>query len=122
MRRESTEHRLDPLAKSKTMSSRARGALLLTGMLAPLAFLWGCSGVVSGQSTQTPPPQTYSISGTVSPAAGAGGATVTLSRAANVTTTGNSAPTLLFTGFAHRTHTVPPHHAANPFTPTHLRD
>ncbi len=120
MRRESTEHRLDPLAKSKTMSSRARGALLLTGMLAPLAFLWGCSGVISGQSTQTPPPQTYSISGTVSPAAGGGGARVTLSGAANVTTTANSSGNFIFTGLANGTYTVTPSHAGYTFNPSSL--
>jgi hypothetical protein len=38
------------------MSSRARSALLLAGILAPLASLSGCSGIVSGQNIQPPPP------------------------------------------------------------------
>ncbi len=79
MSRERTEHLRDPLANSQRVCSRARGALSLAGILVPLAFLWGCSGIISGQSIQPPPPQTYNISGTISPAAGGGGATVTLS-------------------------------------------
>jgi hypothetical protein len=102
------------------MSSRVRGALLLAGILVPLAFLWGCSGVVSGQSIQTPPPQAYSISGTISPAAGGGGATVTLSGAANSTTTANSSGNFTFTGLANGTYTVTPSHTGYTFNPSSL--
>src|SRR6266849_2325592 len=114
------EDRLGELPHSHNISSRARGALLLAGILAPLAFLWGCSGVVSGQSTQAPPPQTYSISGTISPAAGGGGATVTLSGAANATTTANSSGNFTFTGLANGTYTVTPSHAGYTFNPSSL--
>jgi hypothetical protein len=102
------------------MSSRVRGALLLAGILVPLAFLWGCSGVVSGQSIQTPPPQAYSISGTISPAAAGGGATVTLSGAANSTTTANSSGNFTFTGLANGTYTVTPSHTGYTFNPSSL--
>src|SRR6267143_535336 len=112
------ENRLGTLAHSQNISSRARGALLLAGILAPLAFLWGCSG--GGKSTQPPPPQTYSISGTISPAAGGGGATVTLSGVANATTTANSSGNFSFTGLANGTYTVTPSHAGYTFNPGSL--
>jgi hypothetical protein len=120
VRRETTEHHLNPFATSRRMSSRARSALLLAGILAPLAFLWGCSGIVSGQNTQPPPPQTYNISGTISPAAGGGGATVTLSGPANATTTANSSGNFTLTGLANGTYTVTPSHAGYTFNPSSL--
>src|SRR6266705_1265084 len=94
---------------------------LLAGLLAAMSLLWGCSGVVSGQSTQTSPPppaQTYSISGTISPAAGGSGATVTLSGAANATTTADSSGNFTFSGLANGTYTVTPSHAGYTFTPS----
>ncbi len=75
------------------------------------------SGVVSGQSTQAPPPQTYSISGTISPAAGGTGATVTLSGTASATTTATSSGSYTFTGVANGTYTVTPTHSGYTFTP-----
>jgi hypothetical protein len=112
--------RLGELPYSKKISSRARGALLLTAILAPMALLWGCSGVVSGQSTQQPPPQTFSISGAISPVAGGSGATVTLSGAASATTTANSSGNYTFSGLANGTYTVTPSHAGYTFNPTSL--
>src|SRR5882672_3375725 len=80
---------------------RLRPVFLLTGALASLALSWGCTGVVSGTpSTQPPPPQTYDISGTISPAAGGNGAAVTLSGAASAATTANSSGSYTFTGLA----------------------
>src|SRR5216683_6997215 len=120
MRRETTEHHLNPFANSRRMSSRARSALLLAGILAPLAFLWGCSGIVTGQNIQPPPPQTYNISGTISPAAGGGGAKVTLRGPANATTTANSSGNFTLTGLANGTYTVTPSHAGYTFNPSSL--
>src|SRR5437879_3027810 len=105
------EDRLGKLPPWQNISSCARSAILLAGIFAPLAFLWGCSGVVSGQSTQAPPPQTYSISGTISPAVGGSGATVTLSGTASATTTANSSGSYTFTGVADGTYTVTPSHS-----------
>src|SRR6266481_5936714 len=108
-------------AKTRLVTSRLRVALVLTGILAPLAFLCGCSGIVSGQSTpQTTLPQTYSISGTISPVAGGSGATVTLSGAANATTTADSSGNFTFSGLANGTYTVTPSHAGYTFTPSSL--
>jgi len=114
------EDRLGQLTHGQKVSSRARSALLLAGMLAPMALLWGCSGVVSGQSTQPPPPQTYNISGTISPAAGGSGVTVTLSGAASATTTANSSGNYTFGGLANGTYTVTPSRAGYTFSPTSL--
>src|SRR6266581_5963601 len=108
---EKSEFQASPPAQARRIISRLRRALVLMGILAPLAFLWGCSGVISGQSTQTPPPpppQTYSISGTISPAAGGSGATVTLSGAANATTTADSSGNFTFSGLANGTYAVTP--------------
>ncbi len=97
-------------------------ALLIVVALGLLAFSWGCSGFVSGQSQTTtpPPPQTFSISGTISPAAGGSGATVTLSGAANATTTADSSGNFTFSGLANGTYTVTPSHAGYTFTPSSL--
>lgn len=114
------EDRLGELPHSQKISSRARGALLLAGILAPMALLWGCSGIVSGQSTQPPPPQTYNISGTISPVAGGNGATVTLSGAASATTIANGSGNYTFSGLANGTYTVTPSHAGYTFNPTSL--
>ncbi len=111
------EDRPGKLPHWQNISSCARSAILLAGIFAPLAFLWGCSGVVSGQSTQAPPPQTYSISGTISPAAGGTGATVTLSGTASATTTATSSGSYTFTGVANGTYTVTPTHSGYTFTP-----
>src|SRR6266403_92561 len=111
------EDRLSKLAHSQNIGSRVRGALLLAGILAPMALLWGCSGVVSGQSTQPPPPQTYNISGTISPVAGGSGATLTLSGAASATTTANSSGNFTFSGLANGTYAVTPSRTGFTFSP-----
>jgi hypothetical protein len=115
-------------ARTQTKSGKAadfgiRRALASAMALASLALLWGCSGVVSSQSSQnTPPPpptpQTFSLSGTISPAAGGGGATVTLSGAASATATANSAGAYTFTGLANGTYAVTPSNAGFTFNPS----
>jgi len=95
-----------------------RPAFLLTGMLASMALSWGCSGAVSGNSSTQPPPQTYDISGTISPAAGGNGAAVTLSGAASATATANSSGSYTFTGLANGTYAITPSHTGYTFSPT----
>src|SRR6266436_5721004 len=108
-------------AKTRLVASRLRLALVLTGILAPLAFLCGCSGIVSGQSTpQSTPPQTYSISGTIRPVAAGSGATVTLSGAANATTPADSPGNFTFSGLANGTYTITPTHSGYTFNPSSL--
>jgi hypothetical protein len=62
--------------------------------------------------------QTFSISGTISPTAGGGGATVTLSGAASDTTTANSSGAYTFTGLANGTYAVTPSRTGYTFSPT----
>jgi len=109
--------RLSQPTRPRKLSFRVRQALLLTGMLAAMALSWGCSGAVRG-STQPPPPQTYNISGTISPAAGGNGTAVTLSGAASATTTADSSGSYTFTGLANGTYTLTPSHAGYTFSPT----
>jgi carboxypeptidase family protein len=96
-------------------------ALLLCAMLAPLAIVAGCAGVVSGSTqTQPPPPASYSVTGTISPAAGGNGATVTLSGGASATTTANSSGVFSFASIPDGTYTLTPSKTAVTFTPTSL--
>ena len=59
----------------------------------------------------------YSISGSISPAAQASGATVTLSGAANATTTADSSGNYTFSGLANGSYTVTPTKSGISFTP-----
>lgn len=95
-----------------------RPALLLLMLLTPLAFVGGCSGAVSQTAQKTPPPQTYSISGTVSPAAGGNGATMTLSGAVAAMTTADSSGNYTFTGLSNGAYAVTPSRAGYIFAPT----
>jgi hypothetical protein len=63
------------------------------------------------------PPQTFSISGTVS-GAGASGTTLTLSGAGSATTTTNASGAFSFTGLAKGTYAVTPGHTGFTFLPT----
>ena len=113
------ENRLGQLTRSLKRSLHARRVLLVAIMLPQVAWLWGCSGIVSGQSTTTPPPpQTFTISGTITPAAGGSGTTVTLSGTANATTTADSSGNYTFTGLSNGTYTVIPNRAGYTFGPT----
>src|SRR6266404_5234958 len=87
-------------------------------LLMPLALTWGCSGVVSGSSAQaTTAPQTFGISGTISPAAGGSGTTVTLSGSAVATATADASGNYSFGALANGTYTVNPSRAGYTFTP-----
>ncbi len=95
-----------------------RPARLLLMLLAAIAFVEGCSGLVSQNTQQAPTPQTYSISGTISPAAGGNGATVTLSGAASATATANGSGAFAFSGLPNGTYTLTPSHTGYTFNPT----
>jgi len=112
-------NRLGPVSRSRKMSFHARRTLLVTMVFAQTAFLWGCSGIVSGQNTQAAPPAplTYNISGTISPAAGGAGATVTLSGVTSSTTTANSSGNYTFSGLSNGTYAVSPSLTGYTFSP-----
>ena len=93
-------------------------AFWIVAIVLPWACLAGCSGVVSGQSTQAPPPTTYTISGTITPAAGGNGATVMLSGAATATKTADTSGNYSFTGLSNGTYAITPSHTGYTFSPT----
>ena len=66
------------------------------------------------------PPQTYSITGTVEPAASGSGATVTLSGASSATTTANSSGVYTFTGLQSGSYSVKPSKSGFTFNPPSL--
>src|SRR6266403_3326374 len=107
--------------QTQNLSARFQRVPLLAAILAAMVFLCGCAGVVSRQNTQPsspPPTQSYSISGTISPAAGGNGATVTLSGAASATTTANSSGNYTFTGLSNGNYAVTPSRTGYTFAPT----
>jgi hypothetical protein len=110
------------LAELPVLAFRAKRYLLCVATLLPALLVGGCSGIVSGQNSTAPPPppQTHSISGTISPVAGGNGATVTLSGVASATTTGNSSGDFTFTGLANGTYTLTPSRAGYTFNPSNL--
>jgi parallel beta-helix repeat protein len=63
---------------------------------------------------------TFTLAGTISPAAGGSGATVTLSGAANATTTADSGGNYSFSGLASGEYTVAPSKSGYSFTPASL--
>jgi hypothetical protein len=104
------------------LTSRPRRAVLCLGVLLPMLLAWGCSGIVSGQNTtlSQAPPQTYSISGTITPVTGGNGATITISGAANATGTADSSGNFTVSGLANGTYTITPSHAGYSFSPSSM--
>src|SRR5260370_10321 len=110
------------LSNLPALGCGARGAILCVGLLLPALFTWGCSGIVSGQNTTAsqPPPQTFSISGTITPVTGGNGATITVTGAANATATANSSGNFTVSGLANGTYTITPSHAGYSFSPSSM--
>src|SRR5271170_1834840 len=107
------------LANLPSINSLTRQGLLLAATLLPAVFLWGCAGIVSGKSAaDTTPPQTYNISGLITPAAGGSGATIKLSGAASASTTADSSGAFSFSGLANGTYTLTPSRTGYTFSPT----
>src|SRR6267378_4100939 len=99
-------------------SSETNHKLLSLLVLLPFAAICGCSGTVSGQNLkQPPPPQTYTLAGIVSPAANGGGSTISLSGAANASTTADTAGNYSFNSLANGTYAVTPSRNGYVFSP-----
>jgi hypothetical protein len=102
----------------------ANGAYTVTPSRAGMAFTPSNKGVTINGASQTgvnftsSTAQTFSISGTISPAAGGSGATVTLSGTSSGTTTANSSGAYSFAGLANGSYTVTPAHSGFAFTPS----
>src|SRR5260370_40572983 len=90
------------LSNLPALVSRARRGILCLGLLLAALVTWGCSGIGSGQNTTAsqPPPQTFSISGTITPVTGGNGATITVTGAAKATATANSPGNFRASGLA----------------------
>jgi len=80
----------------------------------------GASATAINFSMATTPPATWSIGGSISPAASASGATMTLSGAAAASTTVNVNGNYSFSGLANGSYTVTPAKAGFSFTPASL--
>lgn len=118
MKTDDTKARLGSGFFSAKLFAHKRHSLLAAPLLAAAALSWGCAGFVAGtNSTNPPPPNTYSISGTITPTAGGNGATVTLSGASSGTTAASSSGAYSFTGLANGTYTVTPSHSGYTFSP-----
>jgi hypothetical protein len=106
----------------RTNTEIANRSLLAMIFAASLALLAGCSGVVSQNSKASVLPTssgtTYSVSGTLSPASGGSGATVTLSGAASTATPADNSGAYTFTGLANGTYAVTPSRTGYTFSPT----
>jgi len=123
MKTQQGRYSLDGLKSQLSKNSRARQAGLLATALLPVIFLWGCAGLVSGQNAQPQnpqQPQTYSVSGAITPAAAGSGTTLTLSGAGTGTTTADASGNFTFTGVANGTYAITPSHAGYSFSPTSL--
>ena len=123
MKTQQDRYSLDGLKSQLSKNSRARQAGLLATALLPVIFLWGCAGLVSGQNAQPQnpqQPQTYSVSGAITPAAAGSGTTLTLSGAGTGTTTADASGNFTFTGVANGTYAITPSHAGYSFSPTSL--
>ena len=104
---------------------RAIGRLLVCVSGAILAgYLAGCAGSAQGQSgvgnnPTNPPtaPQTFAISGTISPSGNGSGATVTLSGPTAMSTTASGIGAYSFAGLANGTYMVSPSRSGYTFNP-----
>jgi len=100
-------------------SNRGRTlALVPFAMLLAVVLAGGCSGTVGSTQATNPPQLTYNISGTIAPAAGGSGASVTLSGASTGTQTADSSGNYVFTGLPPGNYAVTPTKTGFTFSPT----
>ena len=78
------------------------------------------ANVTANFTASAVPPTTYTISGTITPAASGSGATVKLAGAASATTTANSSGAYTFTGLANGSYTVTASKTGFTFSPSSL--
>jgi Carboxypeptidase regulatory-like domain len=110
---------VDLLRAQKLKLSLKKNVPMSIAILSSLALIGGCAGLVNGKSsTQPSPPGSYSVSGTISPAEGGSGTTVSLGGASSATTATNASGNYSFTGLANGTYAVVPSHAGYTFSPT----
>lgn len=89
-----------------------------TRALAAGVLFWFLSGCAGGSVSQQSVTRTYTISGTISPASGGSGSTLSLSGSAAGSTTADSAGNYSFTGLANGTYAISPTHTGYNFNPS----
>src|ERR1700675_158095 len=92
--------------------------ILILAALPMLAPFSGCAGVGSASKTQTPPPQTYSIAGIVTPASGGSGTTLLLSGSAVASTPADALGNYSFHSLPNGAYTITASHTGYIFTPS----
>ena len=109
---------------SYTFSGLANGTYALTPSHSGFTFspnslsaTIATANVTGINFTATAAPTTFTISGTITPASGGNGATVTLSGAAAASSTTNASGAYAFTGLANGNYTVTPSNSGFTFTP-----
>jgi carboxypeptidase family protein len=107
-----------PATKADFSKPGRNFALVSFGMLLAVVLVSGCSGTVGSTQATTPPQLTYKISGTITPAAGGSGATVTLSGASTGTQTADSSGNYVFAGLAPGNYAITPGKAGFTFSPS----
>ena len=107
-----------PATNADFSKSGRNFALVSLGMLLAVVLVSGCSDTVGSTQATNPPQQTYKISGTITPAAGGSGATVTLSGASTGTQTADSSGNYAFAGLAPGNYAITPSEAGFNFSPT----
>src|SRR5580700_10293796 len=105
------------LAKGSYAVTPSKSGLSFSPASSPVTVSGANVSAVNFTAASTGSPTTYSISGTVSPAANGSGATVTLSGAASATTTANSSGNYAFTGLANGSYAVTPGKSGFSFSP-----
>jgi parallel beta-helix repeat protein len=102
---------------------RRKSLAYATVVLAAIAMV-GCQGLSAkqnlAQSSETPPPNPLSISGSITPAASGSGATVTLGGAIETTTTADSSGNYTFSNLVNGSYTVAPSNSGVIFSPPSL--
>jgi len=106
-----------PYTYSWDTTKTANGSHILTAIAKDGAGNSATSAAVTVTVNNATTPQTFTISGTLSPSAGGSGATVTVSGASGATTTANSAGAYTFTGLANGSYSVTPSHTGYTFSP-----
>ena len=106
-----------PYAYSWDTTKVSNGTHKIDALAKDAAGNTATSAIVTVTVNNTATPQTFTISGTLSPTTGGSGATVTLSGSSGATTTANSSGAYTFTGLAKGSYSVTPSHTGFTFSP-----
>src|SRR3954468_24791968 len=100
------------------VSKRSEAILAFVVGFLIVTFCVGCGSTSANFASTTPGPQTWSISGTLSPATSGTGATVSVTGASATTVTADANGNYSFSGLANGSYTVTPSKTGVNFSPT----